>query len=204
MDTNAEASRFVVLAAIDGGNADGLLAVAARLAAGIDGGELHLVHAIGLPPPAGAATTAALEQGRAELERSGVAAGRVYRRSVIGHLTTGDPAREILQVAAQLKADLVIVGTHGRTGLERMVVGSVAEHVVRRASCPVLVVREKDYQDGLAPEIEPPCPDCLKIQAESNGAKMWCVRHSQPHPHAHAFYEYPQSFGVGSSIIRPD
>ncbi len=203
MNTKAEAVRFVVLAAVDG-RTDGMLEVAARFAGEIEGGELHLVHVIALPPSVGPGTTAALEQGRAELEQAGSVAARSFAHTIVGHLTIGDPAREILQVAARLKADLVMVGTHGRTGLKRMIVGSVAEHVVRRASCPVLVVREKDYQEGLAPEIEPPCPDCVQAQAASNGEKMWCVRHSQRHVHGHAMYEIPESFAMGSSIIRPD
>jgi len=56
-------------------------------------------------------------------------------------LKEGDPVTEILEVAEETGADLVVMGTHGRTGLGRLLMGSVAEHVVRRASCPVLTVR---------------------------------------------------------------
>jgi nucleotide-binding universal stress UspA family protein len=48
---------------------------------------------------------------------------------------------EILRVADETRCDLIVLGTHGRTGLSRLLVGSVAEHVMRRASCPVLTVR---------------------------------------------------------------
>jgi nucleotide-binding universal stress UspA family protein len=48
---------------------------------------------------------------------------------------------EILQVADEIGADLIVLGTHGRTGLGRLLMGSVAEQVVRRARCPVLTVR---------------------------------------------------------------
>jgi nucleotide-binding universal stress UspA family protein len=48
---------------------------------------------------------------------------------------------EILRAAEELEADLVIMGTHGRTGLRHVILGSVAERVVRRAPCPVLTVR---------------------------------------------------------------
>lgn len=54
---------------------------------------------------------------------------------------TGDPRDVILEVAAALPADLVVVGSHGRRGVQRLVLGSVAEAVVRTAPCPVLVVR---------------------------------------------------------------
>ena len=53
----------------------------------------------------------------------------------------GDPTAEILRVAADIHADLVVLGTHGRTGLGRLLMGSVAEQVVRKAGCPVLTVK---------------------------------------------------------------
>ena len=53
----------------------------------------------------------------------------------------GDPRDEILHTAEQLGADLIVMGTHGRRGLKRALLGSVAELVVRTASCPVLTVR---------------------------------------------------------------
>jgi len=52
----------------------------------------------------------------------------------------GDPAELILSVAQDLDCDLIVMGTHGRTWLRRLLMGSVAEQVVRRASCPVLTV----------------------------------------------------------------
>lgn len=58
------------------------------------------------------------------------------------HLLTGTPWREICQAVAELKADLVVMGSHGRTGIERIYFGSTAEQVVRHASCPVLVARQ--------------------------------------------------------------
>ena len=53
----------------------------------------------------------------------------------------GSPASAVLEHAEKLGAELIVVGTHGRTGLSRLALGSVAEHVVRSAGCPVLVVR---------------------------------------------------------------
>jgi nucleotide-binding universal stress UspA family protein len=57
-------------------------------------------------------------------------------------LVEGDPAGEILRVAHEAGCDLIVLGTHGRTGLSRLLMGSVAEVVVRRASCPVLTVKK--------------------------------------------------------------
>jgi nucleotide-binding universal stress UspA family protein len=56
-------------------------------------------------------------------------------------LVEGDPAQEILRTAGQPGCDLIVLGTHGRTGLQRLLMGSVAEQVVRKARCPVLTVK---------------------------------------------------------------
>jgi nucleotide-binding universal stress UspA family protein len=56
-------------------------------------------------------------------------------------LRDGDPRTEIVEEARDWGADLIIVGSHGRTGMERWLLGSVAEHVVRHAPCSVEVVR---------------------------------------------------------------
>lgn len=56
-------------------------------------------------------------------------------------LLRGDPAKEILRTAEEECAAMIVMGTHGRTGLARMLMGSVAEQVVRRADCSVLVVK---------------------------------------------------------------
>jgi nucleotide-binding universal stress UspA family protein len=56
-------------------------------------------------------------------------------------LFEGDPASGIVRVARETSCDLIVLGTHGRTGLERLLMGSVAEQVVRKALCPVLTVK---------------------------------------------------------------
>jgi len=57
-------------------------------------------------------------------------------------LASGIPYREILRAAREFPADLIVIGTHGRTGVEHVLFGSTAEKVVRLAPCPVLTVRE--------------------------------------------------------------
>ena len=52
----------------------------------------------------------------------------------------GDPVSEILSQATDMKADLLVMGTHGRSGFERLLLGSVTEKILRKASCPVLTV----------------------------------------------------------------
>jgi nucleotide-binding universal stress UspA family protein len=53
----------------------------------------------------------------------------------------GDPATEIVRSAIDERADVIVIGTHGRTGVDRLVMGSVAERVMREAPCSVLVVK---------------------------------------------------------------
>lgn len=56
-------------------------------------------------------------------------------------LREGEPAEEVAQQARGLGSDLIVIGSHGRSGLDRLLVGSVAEAVMRKAPCPVLVVK---------------------------------------------------------------
>ena len=58
-------------------------------------------------------------------------------------VASGDPADAIIHMAQDCQADLIVMGTHGRTGLAHVFLGSVAEKVVRHASCPVLVARSQ-------------------------------------------------------------
>lgn len=58
-------------------------------------------------------------------------------------LTVGNPASEIAKAASDWPADVIVIGSHGRSGISRVVLGSIAESVVRHSTCPVLVVREK-------------------------------------------------------------
>ena len=66
-------------------------------------------------------------------------------------VTTGAPAKEILAYAAQAPADLIVMGTHGTSGFEHLVLGSVAEKVLRRAPCPVLTVPPQSVASSRLP-----------------------------------------------------
>ncbi len=57
-------------------------------------------------------------------------------------LITGDPAHAIVRLAKQENVDMIVIGSHGRTGLKRLLLGSVAESVVRHAECPVFTVKQ--------------------------------------------------------------
>jgi nucleotide-binding universal stress UspA family protein len=172
-----------------------------------DGGELHALYvdqppvdvanAFALPPPP------RLEEDLARLREMVSEAVRlvVARRGKLGlkhvtvHGTVGAPASEIARFAAEIDADIVVVGTHGRRGLDRAFLGSVAEKTIRLCGCPVLVIREKKHPTvEKIPEIEPPCPDCVQRRFETKGEELWCARHTGHHPKAHVYsYEGPSS-----------
>jgi nucleotide-binding universal stress UspA family protein len=69
-------------------------------------------------------------------------------------LEEGGPVAEILRVARETTADLIVMGTHGRTGLGRLLMGSVAEQVVRKAPCPVLTVKTP-FPEAAPPSAKP-------------------------------------------------
>jgi len=60
--------------------------------------------------------------------------------------TSDHPAEAIVDYARQAEIDLIIMGTHGRTGMSQLLVGSVAERVVRTAPCPVLTVKHPEHE----------------------------------------------------------
>ncbi len=63
------------------------------------------------------------------------------------HCRIGKPVEEILSLAEEVGADLMFVGSHNKASIERMLLGSVSEHIVRAARCPVMVARPKTYED---------------------------------------------------------
>jgi nucleotide-binding universal stress UspA family protein len=124
---------------------------------------------------------------------------------VVSHLALGSPAEELVQLASDLEADLIVVGTHGRRGVKRFILGSIAERTVRLATCPVLVERPKGTAKAEAPRIEPPCPACLATRRETGGRELWCNQHRERHGRRHVYHspDVPSAFpstrsGLGS------
>ena len=109
--------------------------------------------------------------------------GRVFT-----HLRYDSIADEIAQLAADLEADLVVVGTHGRRGVSRLLLGSSAEATVRLAPCPVLVMRPKALPEA-PPRIEPPCPRCVETRRASGGNELWCEQHRERHGQRHTYHQ---------------
>ena len=127
--------------------------------------------------------------------------GKVAFKRCVVHAAQGRPAEQITQLAAELDADLIVVGTHGRKGISRLLLGSVAEGVLRLAHCPVLVVRPKDYgsSEARVPAVEPPCPRCIEARAASDGKEMWCEQHREKHGRRHTYYTVDRSSAFPAS-----
>ena len=68
-----------------------------------------------------------------------------FSQDLIVHVRLGEPAEAIHQVAVDVDADMIVVGTHARTGLDKLILGSVAEKLIRMAHVPVVVAHPKDF-----------------------------------------------------------
>jgi nucleotide-binding universal stress UspA family protein len=196
----------VILAALDESPAAGaVLRQAASLARTVPGAELHVVHIPDRFTLADVtATTFDLGHAREYVDECMRAARASSGVAVLGHVLEKEPVAAIVDLATELDADLVVVGASSKRGPERWLFGSVAKKVAERAPCAVLVARSKKPEAATVPAIEAPCPDCVAAQKASNGARLWCARHAEHHPHAHVHYEVAEGFGAGSSLVRPE
>jgi nucleotide-binding universal stress UspA family protein len=111
------------------------------------GAVLHFVHvfpatAIVPPPlvPAPVLTIDVREENQRTFSEFLSSAKRDLGVDVEGTLREGTPHLEILRLAAEVGADIIVLGTHGRTGIEHLLLGSVAERVVRNSTLPVITV----------------------------------------------------------------
>lgn len=127
--------------------AERALAWAAELQRATGAPPLHLLHAISSRPAGTAEVSLEMllpnSEEIATLERSMVESARVSEATATAAVwirpsSVGDI---ILDAAASAGAELIVMGSHGRTGVKRLVLGSVAEHVLRHATCPVVTVR---------------------------------------------------------------
>jgi nucleotide-binding universal stress UspA family protein len=191
-----------ILAAIDYSDTSSLaVQEAVEMARQKNAGQLHFLHVSHLL----ADDNDGREARRTELldwlsARLQGAEGVPHTVKVVGHEASGDPARVIVEMANDLVVDVVVVGTHSRKGVQRALMGSVAEWVVRHCGCPVLVVRNKLDQHPV-PQIEPPCPRCVEARVTSQGAKLWCEQHSEKHGRRHTYYNTRLSTWVTERMI---
>ena len=211
-EANTQKTRTILVAVDFSETSDQALAAAIDVAAVGSPAELHVLtvyqpladvlNAYALPPPppvkenverARMLSVRAIEAG---IKRHGA----VKISAAVAHGAIGEPATEIVRFASAVDADLVVLGSHSRKGLDRFFLGSIAEKVVRRAGCPVMVVRPKQHAPvAKEPQVEPPCDACLQRRADTKGKELWCARHAEHHPRAHVFhYE-----GASNDAARP-
>jgi nucleotide-binding universal stress UspA family protein len=123
--------------------------------------RLTLLHVAQVPVMAGgiggagadAALVAYMEQTTSDMHQiMDVHAQRVRESGLdcTAKVVHGAPYQQIIDTASANRMDMIVMGTHGHTGLQRLLLGSVAERVVRLASCPVLVIRQVEPINGNA------------------------------------------------------
>lgn len=117
------------------------------------GAQLMVVHV--MPPPLAAIDADYVGYGVEEDEatrRKHLAAARPDDPNISfsHHLLHGQPAEAIVEFAEEQEVDMIIIGSHGRRGLTRLLMGSVAEHIVRHARVPVLTVKNTEKSAAIA------------------------------------------------------
>lgn len=128
-----------------------------------DDSEIHLVHSLGYSDYIQVEGDTLIERQNNALEivpkaiaerlrETGMMTPEGERQRVFVHVRVEAPVEALIGAAAEFKANAIVVGTHGRKGVQRILLGSVAEELVRTAPCPVWVEREVDYSNVPARE----------------------------------------------------
>jgi nucleotide-binding universal stress UspA family protein len=170
---------------------------AVRIAKKVQRSHLHLVHVFDAKPAQDKARDLNAHL-RLYVNEKAALAGGLKGISVGIHLRAGRPMRELAQFATEINADLIVLGSHKGPHLKSWILGSTADRLLTSAPCPVLVAPPMPKVVAPhEPAIEPPCPDCLRVRAASDGADWWCERHSEHARHAHA-YSYQREIPLTS------
>lgn len=157
MTTQGDIHRIVVGMDLTA-SGDHALREALHLGRLIKGTELHVVHVITTAP--GLHNAKRLEQLSSELHtrmqqlglrvtsvRNHAGDDALSTENIVLYIRLGEPAEALHQVAVDVDADMIVVSSHGRSGVERVILGSVAETLMRTARVPVCVAHPKDFSD---------------------------------------------------------
>lgn len=207
---------YVVLVGVDFSElADRALNEALGLASRRDDAEVHVLSVLpgpsadprySIPSYAGPDEQATLDTALQRLQQhvqlqldrfASATSGPSFPLRVVYHVALDRAAHALVQLASDLHADLIVVGTHNRKGAERFLLGSVAEATVRKARSPVLVIpaEQPPAKEEETVKIEPPCPECLLARNESGGLELWCAQHRQRHGRRHTFHQTDRTSG---------
>jgi nucleotide-binding universal stress UspA family protein len=119
------------------------------------GAEILLLHVIDLPEDYTDAPSGLMRQALLQAKHKGRQLLSFFRARIPSTLPcrsllrVGKSAEMILATAAEQQADMIVLGTHGRSGMSRLLLGSTAEAVLRQATCPVLTIRPEADETGL-------------------------------------------------------
>ena len=116
--------------------------------------EIYAIYVIDIAPFIGLPTEGFWETMKEILNEEGEKAlknvkkmAEEYGANVKCEILEGVPANEIVEFAEKKRADIIVMGTSGKTGLDRFLLGSVAEKVIRNAHCPVLIVKKQKKEE---------------------------------------------------------
>ncbi|MBX3395020.1 MAG: universal stress protein [Phycisphaerae bacterium] len=119
--------------------------------------ELHVLHIVdeasiywtAVAPntvPIGPSINELMEIAESEMQRFVQAQLADLKAPMVTEVLSGRPFMEIIRYAREKTIDLIVIGTHGRSGLHHVLLGSVAEKIVRKAPCPVLTIRHPEHE----------------------------------------------------------
>jgi nucleotide-binding universal stress UspA family protein len=157
---------------------------------------------VGVPIQLGLETC--VEQAEDELDRLKSIYGK--KLPVTTRVITGHPSRTICQMAQEAEFDLIVLSSHGRTGLERMLIGSVAEQIVQDATCPVLVVKPpKNSQGQFLPDPEELSLDEILVGFDNRpGAQQALGMAGKIAASAHGHLTLIHAVPAGETWVTPD
>ncbi|MGA2449067.1 MAG: universal stress protein [Polyangiaceae bacterium] len=170
---------------------------AARIVARVPGSELHLLHVF-RTAPSGERTRELADHLRLYVNEKAAMTKGLSGVAVGIHIRGGRAVRELIQLATDVRADFIVLGSHRGIHAENWLGGSTVERLVGAAQFPVLVAspwpKEPIEHD---PVIEAPCPQCVQARVSSGGKTWWCDRHSQAMLGGHE-YSYQSELPMSS------
>ena len=206
MGTASESQRpFAILLCFDDTEASGYaFEEAMHLARRIPASEVHLVDVRPKELP-DSETLQLAGRLRTYVDEKAASLGGMTGQTVAVHVRYGDPMHQIVELAADIGVDLIVLGNSKHPHWQNLVAGSLADQLLRHAPCPVLVSGPKPAEPrAQPPRIEPACPDCLRARAATHGAQWWCARHGTAGIHAHRYsYQSEIPFSSHDSNVIP-